>query len=67
MNKTKIILKYIVLLILGSVIIAIVSNLIFPANIAPSISFLLGMLYGSPLAIRLYEEIEECEVKDDNA
>jgi NhaP-type Na+/H+ or K+/H+ antiporter len=65
MNKTKIILKYIVLLILGSVIIAIVTNLIFPANIAPSISFLLGMLYGSPLAIKLYEEIEECEVENE--
>jgi hypothetical protein len=65
MNKTKIILKYIALLILGSVIIAIVTNLIFPANIAPSISFLLGMLYGSPLAIKLYEEIEECEVENE--
>ena len=63
MSKTKIVFKYVGFLIIGSLVIAIITDLIFPANIAPSISFLLGMLYGSPLAIKLYEEIEESEVK----
>lgn len=64
MSKNKIIFKYIALLFFGSVVIAAITDLIFPACIAQSISFLIALLYGGHLAIEAYEEIEECEVED---
>lgn len=59
MRKAKIILKYLIILILGCTAIAVVTSLILPANVAPSISFLGGMLLGSPLGIKIAEELSE--------